>query len=226
MSFPPSNRAHVPESAYLSPTGNVSDISLPSYLSDTVLQNRYRTPLIRLAIFEDVHNMIVRSRQLIFAVKEKPYKIGASHRITLLDDDRNLDHLIALHMQGRDLTGDFGETTENSPTLSDDILQDKGVVSAKQAAKATLSDVEEKWRVQVLLPLEQQYEVWKKGSGGGMFRRKSSMSGGTKVDYLELSDRAGPLLREIRDVHNEVEEQLKEVVGRHSEGLPRYEEKS
>jgi len=216
MSFPPSNRAHVPESAYLSPSGKVSDITLPSYLSDTVLQNRYRTPLIRLAIFSDARDMIIRSRQLIFAVKEKPMKIGASHRITLLDDDRNLDHLIALAMQGRDLTGDFGERTESSPSLSKDVLQDQGVVSAKQAARAKLSDVEEKWRVQVLEPLEQQYEAWKKGSSGGMFRRKSSVGEGVKVNYLQLSDLAGPLLREIRDVHDEVEAQLREVIARHS----------
>lgn len=145
-------------------------------------------------------------------------KIGASHRITLLDDDRNLDHLIALAMQGRDLTGDFGEKTETSPALSKDILLDEGVVSAKQAARAKLSDVEEKWKVQVLEPLEQQYEAWKKGSGGGIFRRKSSVGEGFKVDYNELSARAGPLLREIRVVHDEVEVQLREVIAGHLAG--------
>jgi len=46
------------------------------------------------------------------------------------------------------------------------------------------------------------------------------------VNYLELSDKAGPLLREIRDVHVEVEEQMEEILARYLEGLPKYEEKS
>jgi len=214
MAFPPSNRASVPESAYLDASGDPSKITLPPYLSETVLANRARAniPLIRLSIFDDIKALAIQSRQLIFAVQASKVK---SSRITLLSDDRNLDHLIALHMQGRDLTGDFGVRDDNSPALTKEVLQDSRVVAAKQAAAARLADVEEKWKAEVLGPLEAQYESWKAASsGGGFFRRKSSSAdaGDKKVDYMALSDKAGPLLRECKSVHEEVEARLMEVI--------------
>jgi len=152
---------------------------------------------------------------------------------------------MAHHLNGRDLSGEFGTWTEGvSPRLTGEFLRKEGVEEARRAAEGRLEEIEGRWRVLVLEPLEKQYvtfegEAGSKGTGGGgisgMFRRKSSSAGKgngevereaamakTKVNYKDLTARAGDLMREARKVHEELEVALLDAAERSVQVLPAY----
>ena len=151
---------------------------------------------------------------------------------------------MAHHLNGRDVSGEFGVWTEQSPKLTSEFLRDDKVEEARQVAESKLRDIEGRWSVLVLEPLEAQYKAFEgdagseSGGGGGlsgMFRRKSSSAGKAngeeereaamakvKVNYKDLTARAGDLMREARKVHEELEGTLLDAAEKSVQVLPAY----
>ena len=235
----------VDETAWLPPSSTtLTDILLPTYRSKVGLAAATQAPLVRLTMKSELRDLITHARHLTFAVHgPRHLKTKTRMRITLTGEARNFDHLMAHHLNGRDVSGEFGVWTEGvSPKLTSDFLREDRVEEARQVAEGRLGEIEGRWRVLVLEPLEAQYKAFEAADGGesggggglsGMFRRKSSTpSKGdgereaamakTKVNYKDLTARAGDLMREARKVHEELEGTLLDAAEKSVQVLPAY----